>query len=206
MTTKTYLSPSSRFLAGIATAVIALIALLHFVVPYDFCFAHNLAWLYLAVTKLIDLAYLILFVWAGLLIRKASKNSSKGLHIILLIIAILSIVASCLHQECPRNDFFIFMMIGCGILGYLFPFESARQHSRVELIVMTFLMAFFYAACYGLVGHRWTMIPAALGFLYYMVLLSRDSEVQRLFSGRWIRPTLIVLSTLALAYTVWCFA
>lgn len=204
MTTKSFLSPSSRFLVGMATAAIVLIALLHFVAPYDFCVAHNLAWLHIAVVKLIDLAYLILCVWAGLLIRKAYPNPGKGLRIVLLIIATLAIVASGIHQGYPTNEFFVFMMFGCGILGYVFPFDTVRQHSRVELLAMSIIMAFFYAACYGLVRHRWAMIPAALGFLYYIVLLAKDPEVQQLFIGRWTKPTLIVLSALALAYTVCC--
>lgn len=173
---KLSLSPSSRFLLCVAAVLIAVWALLVFAVPFDFCAEHHLAWAYLAVTKLIDLAYLILAVWAGQMLRKVWPDSGKALRIALLIIAVLAVIVSGLHQEYPRNDYFFFILLGCAILSYLFPFERVKQHGRGELIVMAALMAFFYAACYGLVGHRWAMIPAALGFLYYIVLLSKEFE------------------------------
>lgn len=63
-------------------------------------------------------------------------------------------------------------------------------------------MAFFYAACFGLTRHAWAQIPAAIGFIYYMILLSRDPDVQQFMAGRWVKPTLIILSVLAFLITL----
>ena len=201
MTTKTNLSKSSRFLVGVATATIVMVAL---ITNLSFSFSPNggSTWVIIGLGELSQLACLILCAWVGQILRKACPNPAKGLRIALLFIAILGILWYGIWWELiedPVNSFFYLMMLGCGILSYLMPLDCIKEHNKTELVVMALVMAFLYAACYGVESHRWAQIPAALFFLYYIILLSHEHAVERLMDGRWVKPTLIVLSVLAFA-------
>lgn len=138
----------------------------------------------------------------GQILRTALPNPAKKLRITLFILAILGILWYGLWWELieePVNSFFYLMMLGCGILSYLMPLEHIKEHNKTELVVMVIMMALLYAACYGVESHRWAQIPAALCFLYYIILLSRELAVERFVSGSWVKPVLIVLSAMAFA-------
>lgn len=201
MTTKTNLSKSSRFLVGVATATIVMVAL---ITNLYFSFSPNggSTWVIIGLGELSQLACLILCGWVGHILRTAFPNPAKGLRIALLVIAILGIlwygIWWTLIEE-PVNSFFYLMMLGCCILSYLMPLERVKEHNKTELVVMAIVMALLYAACYGVESHRWAQIPAAICFLYYFILLSHEYAVERLMDGRWVKPALILLSVLAFA-------
>lgn len=170
MSTKTILSPSSYFLVGVAAAAIVLSMLLCWLLPYD----NGYNWIVIGIAELWRLGILILCGWAGQILRKTWPNPAKGLQIELLVIAVAAVLFYAMNCCYPHNGFFWLMMLGCAILSYLMPFEHVRQHDTAELIVMTAVLAFLFAACFGVERHRWVQIPAALSFLYYIILLSRD--------------------------------
>ena len=201
MTTTTSLSQSSRFLVGVATATIVLVALITYLY---FSFSPNggSTWIIISIGELSQLACLLLCAWVGQILRTALPNPAKELRIALFILAILGILWYGLWWELieePVNSFFYLMMLGCGILSYLMPLDCVKEHNKIELMVMTIVMALLYAACYGVESHRWAQIPAALCFLYYIILLSHEQSVERFVDGRWVKPVLIVLSALAFA-------
>ena len=199
MTTKTNISQSSRFLVGVATATIVLVAMITYLY---FSFSPNggSTWIIISLGELSQLACLLLCGWVGQILRKARPNPDKGLQIALFVIALLGIIWYGIWWELieePVNSFFYLMMLGCSILSYLMPLDCVKEHNKTELVVMAIAMALLYAACYGVESHRWAQIPAALCFLYYIILLSLELSVERLMGGRWVKPALIVLSVLA---------
>jgi hypothetical protein len=170
MSTKTILSPSSYFLVGLAVAFIVLSWLLCPLLPYN----EGYSWIILGLGELGRLGFLILCGWAGQILRKVWPNPAKGLRIVLLVVAIAAVLLYAINCGYPHNGFFFCMMLACVILSYLCPFESVKQHDTAELIVISAVLALLYAACFGVVSHRWVQIPAALSFLYYIILLSRE--------------------------------
>ena len=164
------LSPSSCFLVGVAFATILLSRLLCWLLPYD----SGYIWIILGLGELWLLGILILCGWAGRILRHVWPNPAKGLQIVLLVVAIAAVMLYAFNCAYPHNGFFWLMMLGCAILSYLCPFESVKQHNTAELIVMTTVFALLFAACFGVESHRWVQIPAAVSFLYYIILLSRD--------------------------------
>lgn len=167
---KTYLSSSSCFLVGVAVAFIALSMLLCWLLPYD----NGYIWIILGLGELWLLGFLILCGWAGQILRKGWPHPTKGLQIVLLVVAIVAVLLYAIHCGHPHNGFFWLMMLGCAILSYLCPFESVKQHNTAELVVISAVFALLFAACFGVERHRWVQIPAALSFLYYIILLSRE--------------------------------
>lgn len=201
MTTKTNLSQSSLFLVGVATAAIVLVALITYLY-FSFSPNSGSTWIIISLGELNQLACLLLCAWVGQILRTARSNPAKGLQIALFVIAILGILWYGIWWELieePVNSFFYLMMLGCGILSYLMPLERVKEHNNIELVVMAIVMALLYAACYGVQSHRWVQIPAALCFLYYIILLSREQAMERFVGGSWVKPVMIVLSVLAFA-------
>ena len=201
MATNTNHSQSSRFLVGVATATIVLVALITYLY---FSFSPNggSTWIIISLGELSQLACLLLCGWVGQILRKAHPSPGMGLQIALLVIAILGILWYGIWWQLieePVNSFFYLMMLGCGILSNLLPLERIKEHNKTELVVMALVMAFLYAACYGVESHRWAQIPAVICFLYYTILLSREQAMERFVSSRWVKPALIALSTLAFA-------
>ena len=186
---------------GVATATIVLVALITNLY-YSFCPNGGSTWIIISLGELSQLACLLLCAWVGQILRTARPNPGKGLQIALFVIALLGIIWYGIWWELiedPVNSFFYLMMLGCGILSYLMPLERVKEHNKTELVVMAIVMALLYAACYGVESHRWAQIPAALSFLYYIILLSHEQSVERFVGSRWVKPTLIVLSVLAFA-------
>ena len=167
---KLNLSPSSCFLVGVAVVTILLSRLLCWLLPYD----NGYIWIILGLGELWLLGFLILCGWAGQILRKVWPHPTKGLQIVLLVVAIVAVLLYAFKCAYPHNGYFWLMILGCAILSYLMPFERVRQHDTAELIVMTAVLAFLFAACFGVERHRWVQIPAALCLLYYIILLSRE--------------------------------
>ena len=167
---KTYISSSSCFLVGVAVVTILLSRLLCWLLPNN----EGYDWILLGLGEMYRLGFLILCGWAGRILRHVWTNPAKGLQIVLLVVAIAAVMFYAFNCAYPHNVFFWLMMLGCAILSYLMPFERVRQHDTAELIVMTAVLALLFAACFGVERHRWVQIPAALSFLYYIILLSRE--------------------------------
>ena len=167
---KTYLSSSSCFLVGVAVAFIVLSWLLCTLLPYN----EGYNWIILGLGEMYRLGFLILCGWVGQILRKIWPNPAKGLWIVLLVVAIAAVLLYAFKCAYPHNGYFWLMMLGCAILSYLCPFESVKQHNTAEQIVMTAVFALLFAACFGVERHRWVQIPAALSFLYYIILLSLE--------------------------------
>lgn len=167
---KTYISSSSCFLVGVAVVTILLSRLLCWLLPYN----ERYDWILLGLGEMYRLGFLILCGWVGQIFRKVWPNPAKGLQIVLLVFAVAAVLLYAINCGYPHNGFFICMMLGCVILSYLCPFGSVKQHDIAELIVISAVLALLYTACFGVVSHRWVQIPAALGFLYYIILLSRE--------------------------------
>ena len=170
MSTKTVLSPSSYFLVGVAVAAIVLSRLLCWLLPFD----NGYNWIIIGIAELWQLGILVLCGWAGQILRRVWPSPAKGLRIVLLVFAILAVLLYAINCGYPHNGFFFAMMLACLILSYLCPFETVKQHDTAELIVMSLVLALLFAACFGVERHRWVQIPAALSFLYYIILLSRE--------------------------------
>lgn len=170
MTTKTFLSLSSCFLVGVAVVTILLSWLLCRLLPYN----EGYGWILLGLGEMYRLGFLILCGWAGQILRKVRPHPAKGLQIVLLVVAIAAVLLYAFNCAYPHNGFFWLMMLGCAILSYLMPFERVIQHDTAELVVMSAIFALLFAACFGVASHRWVQIPAAVSFLYYIILLSRD--------------------------------
>lgn len=212
--TQETISRLSRFLVGVATAAIVLQAIVHITLGYKvnetstgvFTIGewYSVNWIFAAMGELRGLSYLLLCGWIGQLLQYVRPNPSRGLRIFLIVVAIIGAVwygfwHAMIHWP---SWYYWTMMLSCIIWGYLMPVETIRQHSKAELITLSILMAFFYAACFGLTRHAWAQIPAAIGFIYYMILLSRDPDIQQFMAGRWVKPTLIILSVLAFLITL----
>ena len=167
---KTYLSSSSCFLVGVAVAFIVLSWLLCTLLPYN----EGYNWIILGLGEMYRLGFLILCGWVGQIFRKVWPNHAKGLQIVLLVVAVAAVLLYASQCSYLPIRLYWLMMLGCAILSYLMPFERIRQHDTAELIVMTAVLALLFAACFGVERHRWVQIPAALSFLYYIILLSRE--------------------------------
>lgn len=207
--TQETISRSSRFLAGVATATIVLQSVVYVTLRclvkessfgvFTIGEWYSINWIFLAMGELKGLAYLLLCAWIGQLLQYAHPNPSRGIRILLIVLVILGFgyygfwLARCHWLGC----YYLVMMLCCIILGYLIPVDTINQHSKAELITLTILMAFFYAACYGLTRHAWAQIPAAIGFLYYIIQLSRVPDIQQLMARQWVKPTLVILSALS---------
>ena len=175
MSTKTVLSPSSCFLVAVAAAAIVLSRLLCWLLPYE----NSYNWIIIGIAELWRLGILALCGWAGQILRKVWPNPAKGLRIVLLVVAIAAVLLYVINCGYPHSGFFFCLMLASVILSYLCPFESVKQHNTAELIVMTVVLALLFAACFGVERHRWVQIPAALSFLYYIILLSREVAVKK---------------------------
>jgi drug/metabolite transporter (DMT)-like permease len=166
---------------GVAAAAIVLSRLLCRLLPYE----NGYNWIIIGIAELWRLGILVLCGWAGQILRKIWPKPAKGLRIVLLVVAIVAVLLyaiNCGNPHSgfyPHSGFFFAMMLACVILSYLCPFESVKRHDIAELIVMTVVLALLFAACFGVERHRWVQIPAALSFLYYIILLSREVAVKK---------------------------
>ena len=210
------LSRSSRFLVGVATAIICLRFLVCDAVPYPdenvdaFTFANHLAiWLHHGMGSLMALAEMLLAGWIGQLLQPVILNRIRAFRIVLICVAALCFVlyiwASCAYYL-PQH------FAGCRlaiamILGFLMHPERIQRHDIAELIVISIILAFSYVALTSsaMQRHRWMDLPLALAFVYYMILMANVEGVQRLMEGRWVTPAVAVLSVLSFVAAIWYF-
>ncbi len=210
------LSRSSRFLVGVATAIICLRFLVCDAVPYPdenvdaFTFANHLAiWLHHGMGSLMALAEMLLAGWIGQLLQRVIPNRSRAFRFLLICLAALCfalyIWASCVYYLPPH-------FAGCRlaiamILGFLMHPEHIQRHDMAELIAIVVILAFSYVALTSsaMMRHRWTDLPLALAFVWFTILLANAKNVQQLMGGRWVTPAVAVLSVLSFVAAIWYF-
>lgn len=208
MTTQQFLSRSSLFLVGVATAIICLHALLRICIPYPSAFNvevlsftdHFAIWIRRGTGSLRMLAYLLLAGWIGQLLQKTSLGSSRFFRVFLIT---LSAVGLGLYvwgsYICYIPTYFLGgIMISSLTMGLLLQPERIKPHDTAELIALAIVLAFTYIAMDNLMErHRWTDFPAMLAFVYIILQLAYAPAVQRLMDGHWVKPTIITLSILS---------
>lgn len=211
--TATRLSASSRFLVGVATAIICLQFLVHLCVPFPdpfgvgnhTLFDHFEIWLLRSLGSLKILALAVLAAWVGQSLQRAIPNPGRGLRVVLYALSALLLVL----YIWGRYTYYLppgYMgccLVWAMILGLLLHPDRIRPHDTAELVVIVLALAFTYIAISNAMDrHRWMDFPTILAFAYYMILLANAPEVQRRMDGRWVRPTLITLSVLSFAAVV----
>lgn len=208
--TATRLSASSRFLVGVATAIICLQFLVHLCVPFPDPFSvenythfdHLKIWLLRGLGSLRMPALVMLAVWVGQSLQRAVPNPGRGVRVVLYALSALLLVL----YIWGRYTYYLppgYMgccLVWAMVIGFLVHPDRIKPHDTAELVIIVLGLTFTYIAISNAMDrHRWADFPAILTFSYYILLLANAPEVQRRMDGRWVRPTLVTLSVLSFA-------
>ena len=208
MKTKASLTYASYFLVGVTTATICLYALLRICIPFptsfnveDLSFTDHLAiWIRRGLGSLRMLAYLLLAGWIGQLLQKTSLGSSRFFRTLLIALSVFGLGLYVWGSYvCYIPTYFLGgIMVSAITMGFLLHPECIKQHDTVELIALAVVLTFTYIAMDNMLErHRWTDFPVMLAFVFIMILLAYDPEVQRLMDEHWVKPAIITLSILS---------
>lgn len=201
------LSPSSRFLIIVATAIIVLQFLANQLIPYPYVSDtgtlttedHLCLWIIVGLAELKTLAVLLLATWIGQLLQRRFPHPRNSVKSALRIIAAAGLALfgyGLLVQWLPPR-FFGGCIIAALIQGYLVNAESVPQRRTRELALTCAALALAFLGFHCIVRHRWLSLFAMMPFLYYMLLLSYDNTVRRLMERPWARTAATVLSALS---------
>lgn len=202
-----HLSPSSRFLVGVATLLITLQLIAQYAITVDHIYPvdsqtlrdHILNWINIGLSQLWLLALTMLAAWIGQLLQKAFPNPSRIIKNVLIAIAVICLsiyIYGCVVTFWPRW-FFGSCIFGAFVIGYLVHIEKIPSHETAELIAIVLSLALVYTTTCLLPRHRWIDYFVLMPFVYYMVLLSNAPFVKRVMGKGWVVPVLIVLSTVS---------
>jgi hypothetical protein len=198
---------ASRFLVGVATAVIVLHFLANLVLDVRQVYPgdeptlgdHLCNWTLIALSTWKLLAHLLLATWIGLLLRRTFPNPSKTRYVILSVIAIAGLGLYCygvLTNMWPLH-FFGGCMVAAMFQGYMFNPARAAERRPVESAAMSVAMAIVCLGLFLLDRHRTVTIFGMMPFVYNMLLLSFSDPVQLSMSKSWVVPAASVLSALS---------
>ena len=201
------LSPSSRFLVGVSTLLITLQLVAHYTIGADHIFPvesqtlgdHILNWLSVGLAQLWLMALALLAAWIGQLFQSAFSNPGKAVRRMLIALAIIGFglyVYGCTITYWPRW-FFGSCIFSAFVIGFLVHVENVSRHATFELIAVALSLALVYTATCLLPRHRWIDFFVLMPFVYYMLLLSKDSSVKRTMEKDWVSPILIILATVS---------
>ena len=213
MNSSTPFSYASRFLVGVAVAVICLQALLRVCLPFPFSFhvegftfADHLAiWIRRGMGSLRMLAYLLLAGWIGQLLQRTSLGSSRFLRITLIVLSTLGLGLYVWGSYISYNPPYFLggLIVSAMTLGLLLHPERIHSHDTAELVVLALVLAVSFIAVDNTAErHQWLVFPASLAFVYLMILLAYAPTVQPLMDGRWVNPTIVTLSILSFIVVV----
>ena len=212
MNASTPFSYASRFLVGVAVAVICLQALLRVCLPFPFSFhvegytfADHLAiWIRRGMGSLRMLAYLLLAGWIGQLLQRTTLGSSRFLRITLIVLSTLGLGLYVWGSyNCYNPPFLGGLIVSAMTLGLLLHPERILSHDTAELVVLALVLAVSFIAVDNTAErHQWLVFPASLAFVYLMILLAYAPTVQPLMDGRWVNPTIVTLSILSFIVVV----
>lgn len=199
---------TSRFLVGIAVALICLYVVLRACLPFPFSFNvegytvadHLVIWIRRGMGSLRFLAYLLLAGWIGQLLQRTALGASRIVRIILIVLSAIGLGLYVWGSYiCYTPPYFLGgIIVSAMTLGFLLHPERINSHGKAELVVLTLVMAVSFIALDNTAErHRWLDFPASLAFVYYMILLANAPSVQRLMDGRWVKPTVVILSIIS---------
>lgn len=202
-----HLSPSSRFLVGVATLLITLQLIAQYTITVDHIYPvdsqklgdHILNWINIGLSQLWLLALTMLAAWIGQLLQKAFPNPSRSIKNVLIVIAVICLgfyIYGCVVTFWPRW-FFGSCLFGAFVIGYLVHIEKITSHDTAELIAIVLSLALVYTTTCLLPRHRWIDYFVLMPFVYYVVLLSNAPFVKQVMGKGWVAPVLIVLSTVS---------
>ena len=201
------LSPSSRFLVGVATAIIILQFIARKLIPFPFVSdtdmlttgEHLRIWIIIGLGECKTLAILLLATWVGQLLQHRFPEPSKVAKWILWSISILSLALFVygLQTKWLPVRFFGGCLVAALIQGYLTKADSSSQRRTSELVLTCIAFALLLIGLHYLERHRWFWIFSMMPFAYYMLRLSYDLTIQNLMEKRWVRATVIVLSIIS---------
>lgn len=202
------LSPSSRFLVGVATAIIVLQFLARELIPFPFVSdtetlttgEHLRIWIIIGLGECKTLAILLLATWVGQLLQQRFPSPSKTTQRTLFVIALLGLALFVygLQTRWMPIRFLGGCYVAAIIQGYLTKPDISSQRRTSELALTCIAFALLFIGLHRLERHRWFWIFAMMPFCYYMLRLSYDSTIQRLMEKPWVWPTVKVLSILSL--------
>lgn len=210
---RTPFSYASRFLVGVAAAVISLYAILRACLPFpfsfhveDYAFAdHLVIWIRRGMGSLRMLAYLLLAGWIGQLLQRTSLGSSRVSRIIFIVLSAIGLGLYvwgsyiCYTPPCFLGGIIVSAMT----LGLLLHPERINSHDTAALVILSLVLAVSFIALDNTAErHRWMAFPASLAFVYLMLLLAYAPAVQHLMDGRWLKPTIVTLSILSFIVVV----
>ena len=199
---------TSRFLVGMAVALICLYAILRACLPFPFSFHvegytfadHLVIWIWRGMGSLRMLAYLLLAGWIGQLLQRTAPGSSRVSRIIFIALSAIGLGLYVWGSYISYNPpyFLGCIIVSAMTLGFLLHPERINSHGKAELVILTLVMAVSFIAVDNTAErHQWLCIPASLSFIYLMLLLAYAPAIQRLMGGRWVKPTIVTLSILS---------
>lgn len=208
MNSSTPFSYASRFLVGVAVAVVCLQALLRVCLPFPlsfhvegYTFADHLAiWIWRGTGSLRMLAYLLLAGWIGQLLQRTALGASRIVRIILIALSAIGLGLYVWGSYiCYNPPYFLGgIIVSAMTLGLLLHPERINSHDTAALVILSLVLAVSFIALDNTAErHRWLDFPAALAFVYLMLQLAYAPAVQRLMGGRWVKPTILTLSILS---------
>lgn len=202
------LSSSSRFLVGVATAIIVLHFIISWLIPYPFVpdtesltnAEHLSIWIRTGLGESRSLAILLLATWVGQLLQQQYPSPTRATRRTLFVVALLCLALFVygLQTRWMPIRFLGGCYVAAIIQGYLTKPDIFSQRRTDELVLTCIAFAMLFIGLHCLERHRWFWIFAMMPFCYYMLLLSYDSTIQRLMEKPWVWPTVKVLSILSL--------
>ncbi len=199
---------TSRFLVGMAVALICLYAILRACLPFPFSFHvegytfadHLVIWIWRGMGSLRFLAYLLLAGWIGQLLQRTALGASRIVRIILIALSAIGLGLYVWGSYiCYNPPYFLGgIIVSAMTLGLLLHPERINSHDTAALVILSLVLAVSFIALDNTAErHRWLDFPAALAFVYLMLQLAYAPAVQRLMGGRWVKPTILTLSILS---------
>ena len=144
--------------------------------------SHSFNWILFIPAYLTYASIVMLAALAGHLLRRRFPNPSRVLTTLLWILSAVGVLLFMAGSDYLPMRYSWGALFCAAVCGYLVKIPEVDGFRTKEALVMTLLSAAMFVGLFILPRHRWLMLPAALSFSYYMMILAYSPTVQRCLS------------------------